>query len=66
MANEITYEFSLIFDGNDSLETVLKNLIVDRILGKREVKPLFNSGKQPYNSNTVPVQRVSGSCKDSA
>lgn len=66
MTKETTYEFSLIFDGDDSLENVLKNLIIDRILGKKDEKPLFNSDKQPYNSNMVPVLSVSGSCKDSA
>lgn len=66
MAKETTYEFSFIFDGDDSLENVLRNLIIDCILRKKDEKSLFNSDKQPYNSNTVPVLSVSGSCKNSA
>lgn len=66
MAKETTYEFSYIFDGDESLHDVLKNLIVDRILCKNDEKSLFNSHGQEYNSGTVPVQSVSGSCKESA
>lgn len=66
MANETTYEFSFIFDGDESLHDVLKNLIVDRILCKKDEKFLFNSPEQRYNNTMVPALNVSGSCKDSA
>ena len=66
MTIRTSYSFTLIFDGEHTFEDVFSSFIADKILTHFDKKGLPNTGEIRYNASRIPLQHVSGSCKEAS